>query len=139
MMCFGKLYCVCIGNALHLHLKEVNKHGQDYFSGFVVGTVLQARGRTNPEGIGLFVSGDAPFNFSEQKYDTENLSRAYYAFQLQESDAVTLNLDHKISGVGGTAISVLNKYMVLPREYEFTFRLRPFTMAEQSPVELGNQ
>lgn len=94
---------------------------------------------TNPEGIGLFVSGDAPFNFSAQKYDTENLSRAYYAFQLQESDAVTLNLDHKISGVGGTAISVLNKYMVLPREYEFTFRLRPFTMAEQSPVELGNQ
>ncbi len=94
---------------------------------------------TNPEGIGLFVSGDDPFNFSAQKYDTENLSRAYYAFQLKESDAVTLNLDHKISGVGGTAISVLNKYRVLPREYEFTFRLRPFTMEEQSPIELGKQ
>lgn len=65
-------------------------------------------------GIGLQVTAGELFNFSVQKYDTDNLTRAYYTFQLKDSDAITLNLDHRVSGVGCTAISVLNKYRVLP-------------------------
>jgi beta-galactosidase len=92
---------------------------------------------TNADGIGLFVTGDKLFNFSAQKYDTDNLSRAYYAFQLKDSDGVTLNLDHKTSGVGGTAISVLNKYRVLPKTYKFSFSIKPYSADEITPVELG--
>ena len=92
---------------------------------------------SNAEGIGLFVTGNKLFNFSAQKYDTENLSRAYYAFQLQDADAITLNLDHQISGVGGTAISILNKYRVLPKTYDFSFTIKPFSAEETSPLELG--
>ena len=77
-------------------------------------------------GNGLLIKGDQTFNTSAQMYDTDNLTRAYYRRQLKAVDYITLNLDYKISGVGGTAISILNKYRVLPKEYEFTFYIKPF-------------
>ena len=80
---------------------------------------------SNKEGIGLQVNSDEPFNISAQKYTTENLDRAHYPFQLKEEELVTLNLDHQVSGVGGTANSVLNPYRVAPGEFEFTFRIKP--------------
>ena len=80
---------------------------------------------TDESGTGLYINGDATFNASAQKYSTENLDRAHYPFQLKEEKVVTLNLDHQVSGVGGTANSVLNPYQVHPGEYEFTFILRP--------------
>lgn len=78
------------------------------------------------QGYGLLVKGDQPFNTSVQMFDTDNMTRSYYRRQLKEVDYVTLNLDHKTSGVGGTAISILNKYRVLPKHYEFTFYIKPF-------------
>ena len=77
-------------------------------------------------GNGLLIKGDQTFNTSAQMYDTDNLTRAYYRRQLKAVDYITLNLDYKMSGVGGTAISILNKYRVLPKEYEFTFYIKPF-------------
>jgi beta-galactosidase len=93
----------------------------------------------NPEGIGLFVTGEELFNFSVQQYETDNLDRSYYTFQLQESDAVTLNLDHRVTGVGCTAISVLNKYRVMPEPYCWSFTLLPFSLEEADPIKLGKQ
>jgi len=77
-------------------------------------------------GFGLLIKGDQTFNTSAQLYDTDNMTRSYYKNQLKKVEYVTLNLDHKVSGVGGTAISILNKYRVLPKEYEFTFYIKPF-------------
>ena len=94
---------------------------------------------SNGEGIGLLVTGEELFNFSAQKYEPDNLDRSYYAFQLQDSDAVTLNLDHRAGGVGCTAISVMNKYRVMPEPYHFSFTLKPFSTAEISPVELAKR
>ena len=79
----------------------------------------------NGEGQGLQVSSAEPFSFSAQKYTTDNLDRSHYTFQLKEEDVVTLNLDHRVSGVGGTANSVLNPYRVAPGEFEFTFTILP--------------
>lgn len=76
-------------------------------------------------GSGLLVRGDGPFNASAQKYSTDNLDRAHYTFQLKEDETVTLNLDHRVTGVGGTANSVLNPFQVMPDEYAFTFSLEP--------------
>jgi beta-galactosidase len=81
---------------------------------------------TNNEGHGLLVSSAELFNVSAQKYSTENLDRAHYPFQLLDEDVVTLNLDHRVSGVGGTANSVLNPYRVAPGEFAFAFKLKPF-------------
>jgi beta-galactosidase len=94
---------------------------------------------TNKEGIGLLVTGEELFNFSAQKYDPDNLDRSYYAFQLQDSDAITLNLDHQVSGVGCTAISVMNKYRVLPEPFDFSFTIKPFSTGETNPIELGKE
>lgn len=80
---------------------------------------------SNGEGSGLEISSGDLFNVSAQKYSTENLDRAHYTFQLKEEEHVTLNLDHRVSGVGGTANSVLNPYRVTPGEFEFAFRIRP--------------
>jgi beta-galactosidase len=80
---------------------------------------------TGPEGTGIVVSGEETFNASLQKYTTDNLDRAHYPFQLKDEGVVTLNLDHLVSGVGCTAISVLNPYRVLPGESSFTFYIRP--------------
>ncbi len=77
-------------------------------------------------GSGLLIKGNQTFNTSAQMYDTDNMTRAHYRGQLKEVDYTILNLDHKVSGVGGTAISILNKYRVLPMEYDFTFYIKPY-------------
>jgi beta-galactosidase len=80
---------------------------------------------SNGKGSGLLVSSDEVFYFSAQKYSTENMDRAHYPFQLKEEEVVTLNLDHLVSGVGGTANSVLNPYRVSPGEHAFAFSIKP--------------
>ncbi|MCF8226243.1 MAG: DUF4981 domain-containing protein [Bacteroidales bacterium] len=83
---------------------------------------------TDEEGVGLKFHSDQPFNTSIQKYSTDRLTRAGFRNQLKEDSAVTLNLDYRVSGVGGTAISVINKYRVLPADYAFTFFIKPFKL-----------
>jgi len=80
----------------------------------------------NIDGIGLTFSGSKLFNFSAQIYDTDHLARAQYPYQLVPSDEITFNFDYKTSGVGCTAISVLNEYRVLPEIYTFVSRVEPY-------------
>ncbi len=88
------------------------------------------------DGVGLFVSGDELLNISAQRYSTDNLSRAGYRPQLVPTRTLTLNLDHRVSGVGGTAVSVLTAYQTPPQPYTFTVRLRPF---QGEPREASRQ
>lgn len=80
----------------------------------------------NEAGVGLRISGDQLFNAGAHPYTTDHLDRALYTFQLKESDTVTLNLDHRVTGVGDTSNSVVNDYRVLPAACGFTFIFRPF-------------
>ncbi len=80
---------------------------------------------TDKEGTGLQISAPGTFQASAQKYTTENMDRAHYPFQLKDEEVVTLNLDHRVTGVGGTANSVLNPYRVAPGEFEFSFTIKP--------------
>ncbi|MBW8331229.1 MAG: DUF4981 domain-containing protein [Prolixibacteraceae bacterium] len=80
----------------------------------------------NAQGVGVTISASEPFNFSAQNVQSDNLSRAWYPFQLKPFDGVTLNLDYALSGVGCTAISVLNKYRVMPSERKFQMVFEPF-------------
>ncbi|MGD2136490.1 MAG: DUF4981 domain-containing protein, partial [Gemmatimonadales bacterium] len=92
----------------------------------------------NAQGIGLFAAGEQPLEVSAQQFATDNLSRAWYPTQLVPQEGVTLNLDHRVSGVGGTAVSVLTAYRVFPQPYAYSIRLRPFRAGE-SPRSLGRQ
>ncbi|MDP2112928.1 MAG: glycoside hydrolase family 2 TIM barrel-domain containing protein, partial [Bacteroidota bacterium] len=80
----------------------------------------------NTQGVGVKISASEPFSFSAQNVQSDNLSRAWYPFQLKPFDGVTLNLDYALSGVGCTAISVLNKYRVMPSEYQFNLVFEPY-------------
>ena len=80
----------------------------------------------NAQGIGVRISSPDQFSFSAQNVQSDNLSRALYPFQLKPFDGVSLNLDYALSGVGCTAISVLNKYRAMPSVYRFRFNLEPF-------------
>ncbi len=80
---------------------------------------------TDREGRGILVSSKEFFQVSAQKYPTGHLDRARHTFQLQDRGSVTLNIDHRVSGVGGTANSVLHPYQVAPVESEFTYFIQP--------------
>jgi beta-galactosidase len=92
---------------------------------------------TGRDGTGLFVEGLPLLNVSVQQFSTANLSRALYPFQLERSGGLVLNLDHRVSGVGGTPVRTLEKYRVFPRIYEYKVRLKPFSTRESSPADLG--
>ncbi len=92
----------------------------------------------NARGVGLLAMGEELLNVSAQHYGTGNLSRAWYPFQLTPQGGVTLNLDHRVSGVGGTAVSVLKEYQTFPQPYEYAVRLRPYRAGE-APRELARQ
>ena len=79
----------------------------------------------NSAGIGIKISSTELFNFSALNVQSDNLSRALYSFQMKPFDGVTLNLDYALSGVGCTAISVLNKYRVMPSERQFQLVFEP--------------
>ena len=75
-------------------------------------------------GTGLEFSGDKLFNFSAQPYSTENLTKAFYTYQLHPFDGITFNFDYATSGVGCTAVSVFSAYQVLPVRYDFKVTIR---------------
>ncbi len=77
------------------------------------------------QGHGLRISGDDLLNISARPYETDNLYRAEYPWQLRKSNAITLDIDHRVTGVGCTAIKTLPAYRVRPQVYEFTVYLRP--------------
>ncbi len=76
-------------------------------------------------GTGILISGGQPFQCSAHPYDLDNLTRSLYIPQLRKTDAIFLYVDHAVTGVGGTANSVLQKYRVLPQESRYRIRLRP--------------
>ena len=78
------------------------------------------------DGSGIEFSGSELFNYSAQIYETDNLTRALYPFQLTPFDGITLNYDYATSGVGCTAISVLHQYRVKPQEFITVIQIKPF-------------
>jgi beta-galactosidase len=84
----------------------------------------------NAQGVGLFAAGEELLEVSAQHFGTDDLARAWYRPQLSPQAGITLNLDHRVSGVGGTAVSVLTAYRVFPQPYTYSIRLRPFRAGE---------
>lgn len=78
------------------------------------------------DGTGLEFKGNNLFNISAQPFSTDNMTRSRYPYQIKPFDGITFNLDYATSGVGCTAVSVLNQYRVLPSVYNFTVTIRPY-------------
>ena len=82
---------------------------------------------------GLLVAGKDLLNVSAQFHDTVALSRALYPPQLRADEAVTLNLDHRVTGVGETPNKTHEKYRVLPGVDEYSVWLVPLRKGESVP------
>ena len=71
-------------------------------------------------------------NVNVSNYDPDNIDRANYGFQLKKANYVTLNIDHKITGVGGTPVPVRLKYRTWPDVYDYTISIKPFSGKDTS-------
>jgi beta-galactosidase len=76
-------------------------------------------------GNGLSLNFPEPMNFSVHEYNQDHLDRALYPFQLKKSGSITLNTDYRVSGVGDTARSTLEKYRVKATSYRFVVEFSP--------------
>jgi beta-galactosidase len=74
-------------------------------------------------GIGMRIEGVEPLEFSVDPY--ANLEGSWYPYQLRRAENLTLNLDHRVSGVGGTPITVRHPFRTYPDEYHYSFVIQP--------------
>jgi len=68
---------------------------------------------------------DKLFNFNAYPFTTEQLTRALYPFQLTRAEGNTLNLDYETTGVGDTALPVLDSYRVYPQRMNRKITIKP--------------
>lgn len=91
---------------------------------------------TDGEGRGLWAAADRPLNVSLQLYAVDHLWRAEYPFQLQRDGAVYWHLDAAVTGVGCTAIKVLEPYRVEAEPLQYRVLLVPLVPGGEGPAEL---
>jgi beta-galactosidase len=89
------------------------------------------------EGKGLAIFADKTCNISVNPYS--NLGSTWYPYQLKRNSSVILNVDHKVSGVGGTPITVRQPYRTYPVIYNYRLRFKPVDRSEESLIDLGKQ
>jgi len=100
---------------------------------------------TNKEGIGLLVGGDpllsvSAHHFLTEDFDSGDKKRQRHTFDLKPRDLVNLNLDYKQMGVGGDTSWGARphpQYRLPAQEYSYSFKLRPFSSKQISPMKLS--
>jgi beta-galactosidase len=90
---------------------------------------------TNSAKSGLMVVGKNPVQTSVWPYTAENIREAQHPTELVKADELTVNVSHKMAGVGGNDSWSINarpidKYRLLEKEYSFGFKLVPVTKAK---------
>ncbi len=84
----------------------------------------------NPNGVGLLAVGMPTFEVSVSHFSADDLWRALHTNELARREEITLNLDHRNSGLGGHSCGpdTLPEYKVWPRRADFSFLLRPLAV-----------
>ncbi len=83
---------------------------------------------TRDDGVGLQAVGSQPLSVTALRYTTEDIEQAKHRHEMERRDFVTLNVDHKQTGVGGDdswGARPHAKYTLDPKPYRYTFTLRP--------------
>jgi beta-galactosidase/beta-glucuronidase len=96
---------------------------------------------TDLNGMGLLAVGMPKLNFSAHLYTMENLEEAKHTCDLVEQDSITLNLDYRHNGLGTNSCGPgpLEKYQLHAEEFQFSIRLKPFSVNAASPAALSRQ
>ncbi|WP_222912940.1 beta galactosidase jelly roll domain-containing protein [Natrinema sp. SYSU A 869] len=90
------------------------------------------------DGTGLVAFGQPQVTVSA--HDVANLDRARFDYQLEPRDGVLFNVDHAVTGVGGTPVQPSPEHHVVPDgPFEFVVGFRPRTRDEPSPMALSRR
>ena len=84
---------------------------------------------------GLMVLGETPLQTSVWPYTAENIHEAQHPTELEKAEALTVNINHKMAGVGGNDSWSINarpidKYRLLDKAYSYEFKLVPLSKAK---------
>jgi beta-galactosidase len=101
---------------------------------------------TNKKGVGLLAVGLPTLCFSALPYSADDLTQesrgTKHPTDLKERDFIEFHVDYKQTGVGGDnswGARPLEHYTLFPKEYSYSFRLRPFQVKNESPGQLSKQ
>ena len=95
---------------------------------------------TNSQGVGLLAVGMPLLSVNALPFTTEDLEGPEHPYQITPREFITLNLDLKQMGVGGDdswGALPHEEYRIKPAAYEYSFRLRAFDTAKESPAALA--
>jgi beta-galactosidase len=102
---------------------------------------------TNDNGVGLLAVGMPLLSVGANHFDIDDFANGpekeqRHANNLKKHDWVTLNLDYKQMGVGGDTswgerARPHPEYTLFPGEYAYSFRLRAFSLKDESPMDLS--
>ena len=82
---------------------------------------------SNSDGDGLIIFGIPIFNLSVHQYSLENLTAATHTYMVEDSDRITVNMDHLVMGLGGDdswSPRTHKEYLIKPGTYNYSFILR---------------
>ena len=83
---------------------------------------------TDSDGKGLLFIGNPQINFGAKHYAQDVIQEAKYAFQMERSDSIHLNIDGAQNGVGGNdswGATPLRSYIMGNKEMSYSFRMMP--------------
>ncbi|RRJ30146.1 beta-galactosidase small subunit-related protein [Halocatena pleomorpha] len=83
---------------------------------------------------GLLARGAEPINVSCNRFS--NVAAATHEYELEDRGSIAVNLDHRVSGVGGTPIDPHEEHQVQPVETSFEVSLLPFDAETEDPMTL---
>jgi beta-galactosidase len=102
---------------------------------------------TNDRGVGLLAVGMpllsmSAHHFIDGDFDPGPKKRQRHTYHLKKRDLVTLRLDYKQMGVGGDTswgdrARAHPEYTLPSKEYSYSFRLRPFSKKDGTPMVLS--
>ncbi|MFT3786246.1 MAG: glycoside hydrolase family 2 TIM barrel-domain containing protein [Tepidisphaeraceae bacterium] len=92
------------------------------------------------DGSGLLVTAPARFQFSAQRFSTEDLSTVRHNTELKARDEVHINLDHRQLGIGTNSCGPgpFKPYELFAGDFDFEFVLTPLK-ASDDPLALHRQ
>ncbi|MGR5143479.1 beta-galactosidase subunit alpha [Photobacterium sp. DNB23_23_1] len=95
---------------------------------------------TNRHGTGLLVKPQQDINFSAWFYTNQNLHQAQHTIELIHSGYITLNLDHKLMGLGSNSwgSEVLDSYRVYMDKFRYGLTLLPLQAGDFSAQMMAN-
>lgn len=90
-------------------------------------------------GNGIFIQPRQPLNFSLWPYSQQMLQQAGHHDELAPDDFLTLNLDHRIMGLGSNSwgSEVLDSYRVYFSAFSYGFTLVPFNQHDIDSLSLA--